>query len=466
MKEPSKKEQRIIFAITFLLFIAQGFFVGIHHEPWADEAQAWLIARDNHTLTDLINAVRYEGTPALWHIVVKLSQICGLTYQFFFLLPLFFSALGVLLLFRTKAPWYWKVFLPFTYYIAYQNTVVARSYSMVFPIMMLLSLNYERRKKKPLGYYLSLILLALTSSYGIIVSGSFLLYEYIGVIREWMNKKSEADKKKVYFLLASTVIIFFIGLMVIPPADCKAIIGGDQHGFFGIFWIITTTFIFWIQSPIIYCAVALVLMAFAAFYFKRGRSQIIVYVVPLLSYYLFMGDNVWHLTYLYYLGIFFLIHFRRESEDYGFRVMEGIVFLLIILQCVCGFAAGFMDAKNSYSGSEKATELIAKYREQGATIVATDYLATAVQPYFRENIFENHQEKQSYYVWSAQNNYSDLYNCSPKEVAKKMQGDVIVQGKNEINIRFEGYKKYVFQGEQYYKFGSAGCLDMIIWVKQ
>ena len=145
---------------------------------------------------------------------------------------------------------------------------------------------------------------------------------------------------------------------------------------------------------------------------------------------------------------------------------EGIVFLLIVFQCVCGFTAGFMDIKKPYSGSEKAYELIAKYREQGATIAATDYLATAVQPYFSENIFENHQGKESYYIWTAHNNYSDLYNCSEEEVAEKLKGDVIVQGKNEVNIRFDGYKKYVFQGEQYYKFGSAGCLDVIIWVKQ
>ena len=32
--------------IIFLLFAILTFFIGLHHEPWADEAQAWLIARD------------------------------------------------------------------------------------------------------------------------------------------------------------------------------------------------------------------------------------------------------------------------------------------------------------------------------------------------------------------------------------------------------------------------------------
>ena len=61
------------------------------HEPWADEAQAWLIARDS-TLVQLWTSLgRYEGTPPLWHTLLQALQGLGLPYD---LLNLFSAALA------------------------------------------------------------------------------------------------------------------------------------------------------------------------------------------------------------------------------------------------------------------------------------------------------------------------------------------------------------------------------------
>ena len=38
------------------------------HEPWADEAQAWLIARDCSGVELLFQRLRYEGHPGLWYL--------------------------------------------------------------------------------------------------------------------------------------------------------------------------------------------------------------------------------------------------------------------------------------------------------------------------------------------------------------------------------------------------------------
>jgi hypothetical protein len=40
------------------------------HEMFRDEMQAWLIARDSHSLLDLFANLRYEGHPALWHTLL------------------------------------------------------------------------------------------------------------------------------------------------------------------------------------------------------------------------------------------------------------------------------------------------------------------------------------------------------------------------------------------------------------
>ena len=39
------------------------------HEPWADEAQAWEIAR-SLPLAGVFHVLRYEGSPGLWHLLL------------------------------------------------------------------------------------------------------------------------------------------------------------------------------------------------------------------------------------------------------------------------------------------------------------------------------------------------------------------------------------------------------------
>ncbi|MGB8724740.1 MAG: hypothetical protein WCD15_18440, partial [Terriglobales bacterium] len=45
-----------------------------YHEKWADEAQAWLIARDLDLRTIWFHELRYEGSPGLWHTILWVAQ--------------------------------------------------------------------------------------------------------------------------------------------------------------------------------------------------------------------------------------------------------------------------------------------------------------------------------------------------------------------------------------------------------
>src|SRR5438105_8340714 len=47
-----------------------------HYQPFADEAQAWLIARDCSLRELLLRRLHYEGAPALWPLFVR--GICRL----------------------------------------------------------------------------------------------------------------------------------------------------------------------------------------------------------------------------------------------------------------------------------------------------------------------------------------------------------------------------------------------------
>ena len=76
----------IIYGLVFAVYLCIAIFAGIHHEPWADEAQSWLIARDNHSLIDILRAVKYEGTLPTGHLINKAFQLAGFDYAHIFVI--------------------------------------------------------------------------------------------------------------------------------------------------------------------------------------------------------------------------------------------------------------------------------------------------------------------------------------------------------------------------------------------
>src|ERR1017187_1871514 len=66
VETPSELTKYFPIVITFLFFILS--FIGImNHEMWRDEFQAWLVARDAHSIPQLLHNLKYEGNPMLWH---------------------------------------------------------------------------------------------------------------------------------------------------------------------------------------------------------------------------------------------------------------------------------------------------------------------------------------------------------------------------------------------------------------
>src|SRR5207302_6633519 len=106
------------------------------HEPWSDEAQAWLLARDNSTWELIRHRLHYEGAPALWHLLIKAFQHAHGTFSGFGWFGAAFSIVGVYVFLRwSPFPAIIRALLPFTYFIQYQYAVIARSY-VLFPLLV------------------------------------------------------------------------------------------------------------------------------------------------------------------------------------------------------------------------------------------------------------------------------------------------------------------------------------------
>ena len=119
--------------IVFIIFAFLALVIGISHEPWADEAQSWIIARDASVGEIIWDISRYEGTFPLWFLTLKFFISIGLRYEYIYIVPTIISSLGLFVfLKKVDAPKYVKVLLPFTYYVFFQYTVVSRSYCYLF----------------------------------------------------------------------------------------------------------------------------------------------------------------------------------------------------------------------------------------------------------------------------------------------------------------------------------------------
>src|SRR4051812_4217393 len=55
--------------LVLALYVALLAWGLARHEIWRDEAQAWLLARSSASPLALLRAMRYEGHPALWHLL-------------------------------------------------------------------------------------------------------------------------------------------------------------------------------------------------------------------------------------------------------------------------------------------------------------------------------------------------------------------------------------------------------------
>ena len=112
----------VIYAVTVLIVTG-------HHEPWRDEADAWLVVRDND-LAGLWRLTGYMGTPALWYIILMAFERLSMPYEsaMFINASIAIVAVGILLV-RAPFPLWVRVLIAFSYFPAYEYAAIARSYS-------------------------------------------------------------------------------------------------------------------------------------------------------------------------------------------------------------------------------------------------------------------------------------------------------------------------------------------------
>lgn len=401
-----------------LIFLTISILGNITHERWGDEAQAWLLARDASVTDIIFNYAKQEGSPVLWHLILKLAITLGLDYSFFGIIPLGITIIGLILFeFKLKVPWYIKLFVPFTYYILYQYNVIARSYCMLFPTLCYLAIIYPKRQEKPALYAIGLALLSSVCLHGCILSGTlFLLYFVEYVVRRMKEEKSIRSfflETKVWtpFLLLGFYYCFII-FTLIPETSIPDFQRNNQGNFLeraveivGEASISSKITEDWVNlfGTILTIGITGLLM----FRAKKEDRKMVLLLFPLLALFVFYYCNAWHvgiltevLFFLWYILYQGMVPETKQWEK--IILLTGIGFLLMIQVLWSGKA--MLEEKNRfYSLGEGIAEVLKEPVEQGKKIYGIEYSITAILPYFEKNIFANFPNpNHSFYHWKTQ----------------------------------------------------------------
>ncbi len=206
----ARSDASFALGVTLLFVLICGSTLPFH-EMWRDELQAWLIARDSNTIRDLFAAIRYEGHPAIWYLL--LFGVTRITHQpeAMQLLHLAIAA-GAVFLFAHAAPFpkWARLVFGLGYFTVYEYGVIARNYSLGLVFLYAAAALFPRRREHPWILGLLLALAAHTSVLALIVAAAF---AGTVLVEPFVDRQRRAGRA----LLAPAVKTFglaFVGMVI------------------------------------------------------------------------------------------------------------------------------------------------------------------------------------------------------------------------------------------------------------
>jgi hypothetical protein len=381
--------------------------IGASHEPWFDEAQAWLIARDSGLYDLLAHRVRYEGTPGLWHVILWIVIRLGLPYSKLYLLS---ASLGIgaaaIVLWRAPFPPWMRVGIIFSYFFAYQFSVLARSYSVDLVLVPLLALWYPRRTEQPLRYAVTIGLLANLNAHGFVAAAA------LGMELAWQlfKQRKLPPQRALVALALSGALGLFALICAWQPADNGYIHHTAEWSFWkAAFWatvnplrhaFIDRPFILSPREPqatdaLLGLAVTFILLWPSIKFIASApaRAASLGALTALLLFSILVYSGPWHSGLLFLFWLFGLwVSWPSEPASVTREVKIGVA-VIIGVQLVQTVSTGMWDLQNIYSPGRDAAGVVQRFRaaHPGARVAGFGFKSFAIQPYFPANQFANYK---------------------------------------------------------------------------
>lgn len=394
----------VVLAIGLLAFTAVVAFGISVHEPWFDEAHAWLLARDATTVELLTKYLRYEGHPPLWYLILEILTTLRLPYASLNITSGLIATIGTILLFRLdRVPLPVKLLMPFTYFLAYQYAVVARSYVLLFPLLVSIIHIYTRRAERVWTFALLLVLLSNVSVHGLAMAGVLTLLYMIDIARGRQSVPPATRRRQFAALAVLALNVAILVAVLMPPSDLAIRPTLDyRFSVQKMMWIALASLVENLYGETI--AAFPVLMMFGVWLHRRGRLLEFLLLLAAVAAIVTVYFNMWHEG-LFVLVLFFgmLLAYARPARvsdtltDRRLTIAVTAALCAALAQHIVWTSAALrFDADLPYSGSRAAAEFIDRYDLHQRKLYAAGFAVISVQPYFETNIFDNYRPRGGY----------------------------------------------------------------------
>lgn len=372
-------KKNIIFSVILLLYAVFTLCLVFQHEIWADEAQAWLVARDLDFL-GLIRHVRIEGHPLLWYFL--LLPLAKLNLPVFSMQILNWAVVVVslgILLFRAPFSIYLKTAIVLSSGFLYWYPAMARSYCLIPLLMFVIAIFYEKRHERPFLYASLLILLANTH---VIIFGFCaalaLIFAY-----ESFERKSKKSAIASFAILFSLLCVF---LYIYGTQNENIIVAANRPSIYPLPFLQVTfqlvLVFFGIKNWYLIILFVVFLIYFAIFFYIKDKKLFFVYTLNLLCQYT-IYCTVWGIipqrayTFAWVcLFCLWVLIANRKSLKQNMHIPFVLLFFVFISTIPHGYNLCESDFKYPYSGGKETAQFIKNNIPKDAFIITNAPLST------------------------------------------------------------------------------------------
>jgi hypothetical protein len=438
------------------------------HEPWADEAQAWLLARDSNLLDLWTHLLHYEGTPGIWHTLLLVLVRAGLPYGGLNVVSGVFGAAAAWMLIRyAPFPLPVRLSLPFTFFLAYQYPGVARSYSIV-PLLLFGCAAIYKNGVQRIGLFTFLVCaMAGLSLHALVLSVSIWVAFHIDVVRDWGWITASTRKK---LLVAGAVYVAWALVMIAAAWPAKDV-AFPYHVDFSLGHFVRESGSALNEAfagqPV--ASLAAIALSLPFLWRGNGLGVFLISSVLLCAASSLVYGNVWHHGILF-LAWLFAVWISATNTKPTWPILTALA-IVIVFQCYWTVDSWRYDWQRPYSGGSEAAMYLQKSGIAGGGVFCAGFPCAGVQPYFYRNEFTNFDH--SYWDWSSKNRADDptplLSSKAPefaligyKMEAERIRWTNLVNIAGYRNIRhFEGgvfWRTRILQPETFdlYQRGTPG----------
>ncbi len=465
------------------IFFCVALFGMLHHEMWRDEHQAWLVAREAHSIPQLFQNIKYEGHPVLWHLLLYFITCFTHNVAYMQALHLLIACCFIYVFNRyATLDITCKILFSFGYFPIYEYAVISRCYGLEVLLVFIACALYRNRKSNYISLGITLALLANISIYGVIISLG--IAGILALDQLFYQEKNREELRK----LSIGLFIVLIGvaaavLMIMPSKDntfyLKSPGGIFEMGrwindfaklFTAYFNIPNTAAIhFWntnyfypneyrIETPVrqlfeahwSYVLLLIILPISTVFcsllIFLRKPLILLLYAgITFGILCMFYYTNLLWIRYTGFLFIvliicYWLAHFYEDKiyknkllkrlSDFGKKIQTPFLILALSTNVIGGIVAHYKDYKYEFSRANDVVDYIRDNKLESLPIAGCiDYLTCAVATYLdRQLYYPQMNDYGTFCIWNKKRNhrpldsevYSSIVNLMKKERKDKL----------------------------------------------